>query len=257
MSLLIFTALRFAVWHGVELSQMFGFVAIGLGVAVSAASLIWLGLGLWRASERAIRDSGFALACLGYAALLVAAVTTVEQSARLFTGSTQATVLEQISPVSLPVENGVVTLTGLVDFEMYSALKATLAQDNVQQIALRSDGGLINAARGLARLIEDAKLATLAIGPCRSACTLVFMAGHPRHVTGEAQLGFHSYALQDRDKVAKIVLGNPNEELERDLAWMQSRGIGADFTAKIAATPHSEMWHPSVSELRAAGVLVD
>jgi hypothetical protein len=193
---------------------------------------------------------------MSYAAVLLMGVITTEQTARLLTGMERhvsPTLLVELP--RLPMENGRVDLIGPIDFDMFEGLKVMTEQQIVRSIALHSDGGSIHAARGLVRLIREAKLPTRAEGPCRSACALVFLAGSERSLGPNGSLGFHAYASGQSSGAGKLVLGDPLAELKKDLEWVRSIGISEEFTRRILRVPHSDMWHPSRAELQAAGIL--
>jgi hypothetical protein len=155
------------------------------------------------------------------------------------------------APALLPVTGQTATLTGPIDFESYNALQRTLAANpHLETLAVDSPGGLIQAARGLALLIERAGLNTHVTGTCASACTLAFLAGQTRTADPGAQIGFHGYRL-----VSDIATLDIDTEQVRDRAFLAARGIAPAFIARAYATPFDAMWFPTRAELLAAGIL--
>jgi len=148
-----------------------------------------------------------------------------------------------------------IVLNGYIDFGITKDLADLLElEDSVDHIQLHSPGGRIAEARGLVKVIERFGLATTAQGDCASACTLVFMAGHTRYLEPQSRLGFHRYA-QNSAVIEFLMKQDPLDEQERDMAIFRKANIDEAFLDRIMATPHQQMWFPTVNELLAAGVV--
>lgn len=126
------------------------------------------------------------------------------------------------------------------------------ANPQVSTVHLTGDGGHIYEARGFARLIRDRGLATVAHGDCRSACTMLFIAGAPRSLAPDARLGFHQYALESDGKFSSVDL---KQEQEKDRAFFRRQGVSEAFLTRMYDQPSTGLWYPSREELRAAGLL--
>jgi hypothetical protein len=156
-------------------------------------------------------------------------------------------------PERLDVEDGVAVFEGLISLASYNALAETLRQSSgLTTLRLNSEGGHIPSARGMARLVQEAKLATQAAGTCASACSLVFMAGTARSLLPGARLGFHAYALTTGERLVDV-----DAEQTRDRLFMAKQGVAASFLDQAFATNHTNIWFPEPETLRAAGVLKD
>lgn len=229
-------------------------------LALDLPILLWAITGAARAADRALREGGgFVAGFAGYAgagAVLLAAGATL-----LAPGTPQRTlaagsVPPRPAPAGLPEDGGVVRLAGSIGFDAYNALRARLAAPPVPvALWLDSPGGNIYAARGLARLVEDAGLATHAEARCYSACTIVFAAGAERSIGQEGALGFHRYLLEGGASYGPVRLVDAGEEEAKDRAYLARRGIAAAFIARIHQTPPDAIWRPSRDELSAAGML--
>ncbi|WP_300517847.1 hypothetical protein [Aliiroseovarius sp.] len=157
--------------------------------------------------------------------------------------------------VTLTLAGAQLRLTGVLPIGIAGRVAAALErQPGVTTLVLDSPGGQIQAARGLADLVLAGGLGTHVEATCSSACTLVFMAGARRTLGEEGRLGFHSYALL-------IPSGHPNmdpaTEMQRDLTYLEARGIAPEFLAKIPRIAPEDMWFPSRPELLDAGVLTE
>ena len=64
-------------------------------------------------------------------------------------------------------------------------------------IALAGPGGDANSAAKLADYIKEEDLRTVAVGPCHSACSLMWLAGRDRTILEDAVVGFHYAYTQD------------------------------------------------------------
>ena len=121
---------------------------------------------------------------------------------------------------------------------------------DVKGIILKSDGGRVYEARGVARLISEHQLETHVYDHCRSACTTAFIAGSKRYLGVDGRLGFHRYLLQS--VLPKIDVAT---EQEKDRAFFRARGVEPVFLEKLFSTPHDSIWHPDVDELLQSNVV--
>ncbi|MGB3279151.1 MAG: hypothetical protein WBA92_08160 [Pseudorhodobacter sp.] len=143
--------------------------------------------------------------------------------------------------------------SGPITLASFEALAETLRQQpNLVTLRLSSNGGHIPSARGMARLVQEAGLATEAEGTCASACSLVFMSGKIRQLRPDARLGFHAYRLNTQSNIL-----DPRDEENRDRQFMQSMGVASWFLDEAFATRHEAIWFPDLETLRRAGVLTD
>jgi len=156
----------------------------------------------------------------------------------------------------ISIEAGVVTISDDITLQMFSALQEFVEEGGqVSVVALNSLGGNVFAARGIARLVQEAEANTIATGACYSSCGLVFISGMRRELATDGELGFHGYAGPGPSEAGRISVSDVASEEARDKEYFAERGIAADFTARAFATPHSDIWIPTPSELMEAGVL--
>ncbi len=204
--------------------------------------------------HRARRLSG-----TGLASMLLALITMIAIGFALSTdiNRTAAALLrEPPSPAARPIlkTDGISAhLDEDINFNTYASMQATLqAHPDLQRLTLDSRGGRIAAARGIARLVREAKLDTHVSDICTSACTLIFAAGQNRTMSKQARVGFHGYRL-----ISYVETLNTTDEQDRDKATFIEQGVKSDFIDRAYAVSHDDMWFPSENELRSAGVLTD
>ena len=222
-----------------------------IGGVVIALALLW-------AAHQVMQDTGGLMGCLlGYGL----AIVLIASSASFYTssiGQTWASPEERSEIQRLPVKNGVVLLEGDIDFATFDAVQQVLAEGlDIRVLALSSNGGAVHAARGIARLVRENQWDTIAMGGCYSACTLVFIAGSKRRLSPQGALGFHSYAALFDTTTGKVTLGSPKEEQDQDRIAFERAGVSPAFLDKMFDAPHSGLWQPEPSELRASGVVTD
>jgi hypothetical protein len=148
-----------------------------------------------------------------------------------------------------------VYLGGEVNYLMYQALLTVLSQqDNVKAISLDSHGGIVFAARSIAKLVEENKLSTVVERQCFSACTMVFAAGNQRSVSESGEVGFHGYSL---DMPYRFKTVDPIEEQEKDKLYLLGRGIDVMFLNQAFNTSSKTLWKPTHAELYQAGFITE
>jgi hypothetical protein len=142
--------------------------------------------------------------------------------------------------------------SGRIAFGASGALRSALNDHpSVKILHLNSKGGSVGDARQLQYLVQDRGLTTVVDAQCLSACTLVFLAGVERYMTPGAKLGFH------REKAMGASQAEINMFEETDAQHMLALGISSSFVDKAFSTPSSDMWIPTVEELKAGHVITD
>jgi hypothetical protein len=236
----------------------------GDGLVVAAALLqavvlIWQCVGMFRAADQSFRGFGGAqLATLSYAAILGVAGSTFYQISGLLAFGQTTSPVAVAAPVTVTTDAAVIRLQGEITLKEFSVVERLLSgEPGFRLLVLHSVGGSIPAARGIARLVEQAGLDTVADGNCFSACTLVFMAGDHRTMTPGSRLGFHSYRTGRVEQGGHLLYGDVGSEQLRDRQYFARRGLSGVFLERIFDAAPDEMWQPSEDELRAAGVLTE
>lgn len=140
-------------------------------------------------------------------------------------------------------------VSGGITFGLTDDVRRLVEASDVRTIHLNSYGGRVAEARALRELIQQRGFNTHSATGCSSACVIAFMAGSERSVDSGARLGFHRYAFPGVDDTEM------KESIDIDRRDWQKLGVPASFVDKAFATPSSDMWTPSVQELRDARVI--
>ena len=142
--------------------------------------------------------------------------------------------------------------SGRIAFGASGALRGALNDNSaIKVLHLVSNGGSVYYARQMQYLVHDRGLTTVVDAHCLSACALVFLGGVERYMTPGAKLGFHRESA-DGESQAEI-----NMVEESDAQFMRAMGISDAFVEKAFSTPSSDIWIPSVEELKSAHVITD
>ncbi|MEM9443210.1 MAG: hypothetical protein AAGA73_22445 [Pseudomonadota bacterium] len=220
--------------------------------------LPWQLVGLWRSSQRHVKEQGgITVATFAQAGAVVAlitavgsAATSVQRTLGLDAVRVEDALIADYQLRVVPADRAVV-IEGQIGNGLSRDMKALLAKErSIERIILNSNGGRIFEARGVARQIIDRGLDTFVAGHCRSACTIVFIAGQIRSLGKDGVLGFHSYRLN-----GVMAFIDPEEEQEKDRAFFLRQGLDPSFVEQIFMTPHDDMWHPQPEHLLDAGVI--
>ena len=237
--------------------QGVGGLLAGLLLLLQLGVLVWQIVGTFRMADRTLQETGSVhVAALSYAAILGVAVSTLFQVIDLAAAG-PTVVAEQIAPqVPVSAEGDMIRLNGEITLRTVAAIERMIATGHGYRVLiLTSNGGNVHAARGIARLVDEAGWQTVVEGRCFSACTLVFVAGSHRVLAPGASLGFHRYKAGVFEVKGQGLYGSAGEEQQRDRAYFEQRGVAADFLERIYEAEHSAIWRPSRQDLLAAGVL--
>ncbi|MFV1492743.1 hypothetical protein VWX97_17470 [Phaeobacter sp. JH18-32] len=233
-------------------------------VLIDGLLLLWQARSFLRSADAHIRDTGhLAPVWGGYLAILFAGFATVTlwwDAVLIATtpeepdyAETERLAREALYDLSITPDGRRLVFAGEIPHGLTRRVAAMMAEaPALREVALSGPGGLIYEARGVARLIRERALDTVAEGACASACTLVFAAGEERRLAKGGSLGFHSYALAFPGGLPQVDL---NREQARDRDFLIAQGVSADFAERLFATDHRQLWTPDADELRRAGVL--
>jgi hypothetical protein len=122
------------------------------------------------------------------------------------------------------------------------------AHHDVVAVELTGPGGRLGEGMRIAELIEERNLTTIVRERCASACTFAFAGGRERIVEGAGRLGFHASS-------SPSVLLEWLKDTDFEDAFLQQRGVDAEFIARANAVPSNDIWYPPHDELKAAGVI--
>jgi hypothetical protein len=158
----------------------------------------------------------------------------------------------------LEVAGDRLSLNGAVTWRMHDEFLAALeANPGIKRVVLHSPGGQTAVGHRLAARIRDRQLDTMTMtaGTCASACTLMFGAGVRRILGRGARLGFHSNAPTFTKDEGASFLVKLNQE--KDRAFWSAMGAPEAFIKRVEDTPSSDLWFPTLKELREAKVVTD
>lgn len=131
---------------------------------------------------------------------------------------------------------------GGIDFGLANDLSALIERSpDLQGIVLDSYGGRVYAARDAAEVISKHKLNTYAPRSCKSACTILFLAGKQRHLGEGAVFHFHRYGV-----------------ISHDIKRFEDQGVSSEFLNRLSEELKTKEW-VSVSNAQAvnAGIVVE
>lgn len=234
-------------------------------IALYLTVFVWQAVGTLRATENHIRDVGAMTTAWGVYTGLLAALWILLTNVWGLWLSTQidpdaGNVLERIAQehasrydLIVDEKEETVTLRGDIALGITRSFTQVVEQHpKLKRVTLESDGGNIYEARGLAKLIREARLHTHVEAQCSSACTTVFIGGLQRTLGTGARLGFHQYRI-DADYM--VAFTDPRAEQLKDRALFAEAGVGEAFLEQMYREDADGMWFPSVPELLAANVI--
>ncbi|WP_424941394.1 hypothetical protein [Aliiroseovarius sp. S253] len=233
-------------------------------IGADALCLLWQSVGYFRAAEGRLRDTGSMLPIWGgMIALIIAIFVVVSQwwalglATQLGDGGpsfAERKLQERQAQYQITRQpDGDLLFQGQIVLGVTKALGQELTQEPIPtSITLSSEGGNVFEARGLAKLIATHGLNTQVNDTCSSACTLVFIAGGQRLIGPDARLGFHSYSLEDAQRLPGFDI---EAEQARDRDFMLGRGVSSDFIDRVFDTSPRKIWFPERIALRQSGVV--
>jgi hypothetical protein len=140
--------------------------------------------------------------------------------------------------VGLTENTGYIVVKGdIADFDQAKLRKLLDENPGAKLAVLDSRGGRLEPALEMGRIIHDRGMWVAAFGECASACAFIWMAGTPKVVSTDTQLGFHSpYEGEEAAQVSSV--GNALVG-----AYLNELGYGANVIAyATSAKPEDMQW---------------
>ena len=233
-------------------------ITLYLGIAnlfILPFLLIWLFVGIWRSSKNhELRKSSFSSRMARFSVLLCALVFTVSIFNKNLPAFNKAYKHSQrISSITWDFQIS----DNLKELEIVGGINDGLAKEvslqlkkypSIQYIHLNLErGGLISEAVRVADVLRNRSVSTVVSGRCVSACTLIFLSGKSKYLKKYARLGFHSGSSP------KLTNSAVNDVLGQ---MYKSLGLDDKFIQKVLSVDSSDMWYPSMTELKQAGIVL-
>lgn len=222
------------------------------------ALTIWQLVGIWRSADKHHQRGGKRI-WAGLAKVMVvlglfsAVAEFSTQGIPLISEGTKLLVgIDDTPPHSIRLlrDGTELELAGGMPFGTTDAISKFLdAAPSIQVLHLNSQGGRMNEAFKLYKLIKAKNLITYTSTECASACSFAFLAGRERYISENGRLGFHSASIGESN-------GDIVQELNYDIRQtLRTHGVPDSFINQALSTSPNDMWYPSANELLAANVI--
>jgi hypothetical protein len=231
-----------------------------LGFPLLMALDVWCIVGAWRSATVYLREHGSALwgwlaritLVLGALQLVVSVVFGLLPSLGEFWQMARG-----IDPIgqakfSFSADGRSLRLDGVIgmgDGERLHTLLGSEAARGLKRVDLSSPGGRLHEAERMATALKTHRHEARAVGTCASACTLVFLAGSPRQLAPEGQLGFHRASTGTYNPVFEELANQQLAKSYREL------GLPQTMIEKTLKTSSRSMWFVPREELQAHALI--
>ena len=220
----------------------------------------WCIVGAWRSATAYLRDHGSVL--WGWLARITLVLGALQLLASVLFGLVPNVgeywqMARGIDPIgqarfSFSPDGRSLRLDGVIgmgDGERMRALLASEAARGLKRVELSSPGGRVREAEHMASAMKAHRHEARAVGTCASACTLVFLAGSPRQLAPEGQLGFHRASTGTYNPVFEELANQQLAKTYRELGLPESM---IDTTLRTSAR---SMWFVPREELQAHALI--
>ncbi|MBW8847506.1 MAG: hypothetical protein JF607_21285 [Burkholderiales bacterium] len=221
---------------------------------------VWCIVGAWRSAGNYLRDGGSGL--WGWLARIFLALGALQLATSVVFGFLPSTgeywsMARGIDPLgqakfSFSADGHSLRLDGVIgmgDGERLRQLLDSEAARELKRVELASPGGRVREAERMAAAMKAHGHASRAVGTCASACTLVFLAGQPRHLTPTGELGFHRASTGTYNPVFEELA---NQQLAKTYTEL---GLPQPMIEKTLRTPSRSIWFVPREELLAYSLI--
>lgn len=229
-------------------------IVLLVGVPLLMSLDVWCIVGAWRAATNYLRDGGSGL--WGWLARVTLVLGTLQLALSIVLGFLPSlgeywSMARGVDPLgqakfTVSADGRSMRLDGVIgmgDGERMRQLLASEAAKDIKRVELASPGGRVREAERMAAAMKAGGHASRAVGTCASACTLVFLAGQPRHMTGTGELGFHRASTGTYNPVFEELA---NQQLAKTYTEL---GLPQPMIDKTLSTPSRSMWFVPREEL--------
>jgi hypothetical protein len=232
-------------------------LAICLYFAALAIS-VWQLIGVWRSSSKHVSrggESGWAV--LAKIVVVIAAIRVGTMVVFSYVPQTAELARMIGGDRHLPPYQ-IRALRDGEELEFRGGLRSGCARDLESALAkysqakvlhIESQGGRVAEARRMIKIVRRRELTTYTAEYCISAATLVLMSGKERVVAKGARIGFHAGSLPGATRAQQVEM----DQLLRNT--MRPAGVTETFINRVLATPGTNLWFPSIEEMRLNGVI--
>jgi hypothetical protein len=235
-------------------------IVILTGFPLLMALDVWCIVGAWRSATNYLREHGSAL--WGWLARITLVLSTLQLVVSVLFGFLPDVgefwqMARGIDPIgqakfSFSADGRSLRLDGVIGMGDGERLKALLASEparNLKRVELSSPGGRVREAERMVEALKAHRHEARAVGTCASACTLVFLAGNPRHLAPEGQLGFHRASTGTYNPVFEELANQQLAKTYREL------GLPQPMIDKTLKTSANSMWFVPREELQAYALI--
>lgn len=221
---------------------------------------VWCLVGAWRSASNYLRGQGSLL--WGWLARISLVLGTLQLAASVMFGLLPSLgeywqMARGIDPIgqarfTISPDGRSLMLSGVIgmgDGERLRALLESEAARGLKRVELASPGGRVREAERMAAALKAHRQEARAVGACASACTLVFLAGSPRHLAPQGQLGFHRASTGTYNPVFEELANQQLAKTYREL------GLPQPLIDKTLNTPSRGMWFAPREELQAYALI--
>ena len=231
-----------------------------IGFPLLLALDAWCIVGAWRSATNYLREYGSAL--WGWLARITLVLGALQLLASVLFGLLPRLdefwqMARGIDPIgqatfSFSADGRSLRLDGVIgmgDGERLSALLGSEAAQGLKRVELSSPGGRVHEAERMAVALKAHRHEARAVGTCASACTLVFLAGNPRQLAPQGQLGFHRASTGTYNPVFEELANQHLAGTYRDL------GLPESMIEQTLRTSSRSMWFVPREELQAHALI--
>jgi len=235
-------------------------IATLVGFPLLMALDVWCIVGAWRSATTYLRDHGSAL--WGWLARITLVLGALQLAISVLFGLLPNAgefwqMARGIDPIgqakfSFSPDGRSLRLDGVIGMGDGERLRGLLASDaarDLKRVELSSPGGRVREAEHMAAALKTHRHEARAVGTCASACTLVFLAGNPRQLAPEGQLGFHRASTGTYNPVFEELANQHLAKTYRELGLPESM---IDTTLR---TSSRSMWFVPREELHAHALI--
>jgi hypothetical protein len=145
----------------------------------------------------------------------------------------------------------------------------------VDTVIISGAGDGLYASYEMARKLSQFDITVIARSDCESGCSLMFLGGKVRKLEKGARLGFRRtatdssshrehYAAEkdtkgwaDEFAYARWVYEDGQIDAREYVGYLLQRGVKAEFAVRVLTYSSDDMWYPTETEMREAGVLTE
>jgi ATP-dependent protease ClpP protease subunit len=165
-----------------------------------------------------------------------------------------ASALYEYKNTAITTQGKTILIDGIIGNEAYDRFVELYKKDVTTQISIRSNGGLIDEALQISKIVKQHGMSVHVIDYCSSACVMISSSSQKLTATPNSLFGFHrgSAIADSTNSLSKYI---SSEATNTMISVLRANGLPPEILDVALVTKPSDMHYVSAEKMRELGIV--